>query len=285
MAEQMAIPQIFDSRLKSLRRTRAVKRMAKTALSFLLERCLDDVAERILDVNRRFESVILVGEFDLREALSARLPADRQPLQFTFLSRGEDVANLAPAKADLILSLLTLHSEDDLPGQMSLMARGLKKDGLFIAALFGGDSLMELRQSLYKTDEDIFDGTTARIFPMVTHSQAAPLLSRAGLNLPVVDMDRFTVNYTHIGKLVSDLRDIGETNILKTRSDKVLTKAYLTKLQENYAQLFGQNEKFKASFEILWLTGWAPDESQQKPLKPGSGKMHLGEALKAVKDS
>ena len=227
--------------------------MAKTALSFLLERCLDDVAERILDVNRRFESVILVGEFDLREALSARLPADRQPLQFTFLSRGEDVANLAPAKADLILSLLTLHSEDDLPGQMSLMARGLKKDGLFIAALFGGDSLMELRQSLYKTDEDIFDGTTARIFPMVTHSQAAPLLSRAGLNLPVVDMDRFTVNYTHIGKLVSDLRDIGETNILKTRSDKVLTKAYLTKLQENYAQLFGQNEKFKASFEILWL--------------------------------
>ena len=285
MAEQMAIPQIFDSRLKSLRRARAARRMTKTDLSFFLERCLDDVAERILDVNRHFESIILVGDFDLREALTARLPADRQPVQFTFLSRGEDVANVANGKADLILSILTLHSEDDLPGQMSLMARGLKKDGLFIAALFGGDTLTELRQSLYKTDEEIFGGTTARVFPMVTHSQAAPLLTRAGLNLPVVDMDRFKVNYSTLGKLISDLRDIGETNILKTRSGHVLTKTYLSKLQENCASLFGQNEKLKTSFEILWLTGWSPDESQQKPLKPGSGKMHLGDALKAVKDS
>ncbi len=284
MAEQMAIPQIFDSHLKSLRRARAAKRMTKTGLSFLLERCLDDCAERILDVNRHFENVILVGEFDLRADLSARLPADKQPKNFTFIHRSTGLTDIVPDKADLILSFLTLHSEDDVPGEMRLMAQMLKKDGLFIASIFGGDTLTELRQSLYKTDDEMLGGTSPHIFPMITHSQAAPLIARAGLNLPVVDMDRFNVNYAKFETLLSDLRDSGETNILKNRSDKVLTQSYYARLKENYAELFGNNEKLKASFEILWLTGWAPDESQQKPLKPGSGKMHLGDALTAAKD-
>lgn len=258
--------------------------MTKTGLSFLLERCLDDCAERILDVNRHFENVILVGEFDLRADLSARLPADKQPKNFTFIHRSTGLTDIVPDKADLILSFLTLHSEDDVPGEMRLMAQMLKKDGLFIASIFGGDTLTELRQSLYKTDDEMLGGTSPHIFPMITHSQAAPLIARAGLNLPVVDMDRFNVNYAKFETLLSDLRDSGETNILKNRSDKVLTQSYYARLKENYAELFGNNEKLKASFEILWLTGWAPDESQQKPLKPGSGKMHLGDALTAAKD-
>lgn len=284
MTETMAIPQIFDSRQKALRRARAAKRMEKSGLSFLLERCLDDCAERMLDVNRHFKTVILVGEFDLRTALNARLPADKQPENFTFIHRSQGLTNIAHKEADLILSFLTLHSEDDLPGAMHLMAKALKKDGLFITALFGGDTLTELRQSLYKTDDEILKGATLRIFPMITHSQAAPLITRAGLNLPVVDMDRFTVNYSKFDTLLSDLRDIGETNILKNRSDKILTQSYYARLKENYAELFGHDGKLKASFEILWLTGWAPDESQQKPLKPGAGKMPLGEAIKAAKE-
>ncbi len=284
MTEIMAIPQIFDSHQKDLRRQRAIKRLARTGPSFLLDRCLEDAAERLLDVNRCFESAILVGEFDLRADLIARLPPEKHPATFTFIHRKHGIENIMGASADLILSFLTLHSENDLPGEMALMAKALKKDGLFISALFGGDTLTELRQSLYKTDDEILKGTSPRIFPMVTHSQTAPLITRAGLNLPVVDMDRFNVNYSNFEKLLSDLRDIGETNILKNRSNKVLTKNYYTRLKENYADLFSNNGKLKASFEILWLTGWAPDESQQKPLKPGAGKMHLGDAIKAVKE-
>ena len=166
---------------------------------------------------------------------------------------------------------------------MRQMAKLLKKDGLFIGALFGGNTLTELRQSLYKTDDEILGGASPRVFPMVTHSQAAPLITQAGLNLPVVDMDRFTVTYSRFGTLLSDLRDIGGTNILSNRSPNALTSKYWETLKGHYQDMFGENGKLKASFEILWLTGWRPHESQQKPLKPGSAKMSLSEALKPPK--
>ena len=144
---------------------------------------------------------------------------------------------------------------------------------------------MELRQALYKTDDTILGGLTARVFPMINHSQAAALLSRARLNLPVVDMDRFTVNYAALDRLIADIRDIGESNNLVARAPSRTTKAYRQALNMNYKTMFSVRGKLRASFEILWLTGWSPHESQPKPLKPGSAKMRLSDALKPNPDN
>ena len=281
MAEPIAHPQMFDSRLRDLRLNRALKRMTRTGLSFLLKRCLDDAAERIMDVNRRFETVYLIADFDLRVELKSRLPADKQPKDIYFANQRDE--QLPPKQVDLVLCLLTLQSQNNPPSDMRHMAKLLKIDGLFIGALFGGNTLTELRQSLYETDDEILGGASPRVFPMVTHSQAAPLITQAGLNLPVVDMDRFSVTYSRFETLLSDLRDIGATNILSNRSPIALTPKYRNALKSNYQEMFSVDKKLKASFEILWLTGWAPHESQQKPLKPGSAHMSLAQALKLPK--
>lgn len=282
MAEPIANTQMFDSRLRQIRLARAAARMQRTGVSFLLRRCLDDAAERIMDVNRRFKTIYLIADFDLRAELSSRLPPEKHPDEIYFSSS----ANIPPASGtvDLVLCLLTLHNRNNPPAQMKHMAKFLKDDGLFITALIGGESLTELRQSLYKTDDEILGGATPRVFPMITHSQAAPLITQAGLNLPVVDMDRFKVTYSRFETLLSDLRDIGGTNILSNRSRQQLGSKYWRALKNNYQDMFGAPKKLKASFEILWLTGWAPHESQQKPLKPGSATMSLAEALKPQKN-
>ena len=275
MAEPRAISQIFDSHLRELRVRRAEKRMEQNGVSFLIKRCLDDAVDRVLDVNRRFETVYLVADFDLRAKFLSKLPQNKHPQNLYFSNQ----INQLSEPADLILCLLTLHNQDNPPDDIAHMSSCLKEDGLFIAALFGGDTLTELRQSLYKTDDEVLGGTTPRVFPMITHTQAAPLLTRAGLNLPVVDMDRFMVKYSQLEKLISDLRNIGATNILLNRSSKNLTRKYYRRLNSHYQDMFSDNDKLNASFEILWLTGWAPHHSQQKPLKPGSAKMRLADAL------
>jgi len=161
------------------------------------------------------------------------------------------------------------------------MRRKLRPDGLFLGAVFGGDTLMELRQVFYKTDEALLGGLAPHIYPMVSYSQLAGLLSRAGLNQPVSDTDRFTVFYSVLKTLISDLRDLGETNALLSRSRKLLTPNYWRALETHYAKHYARDDgKLMCSFEILWLTGWAPHESQQKPLKPGSAKMRLEDAIK-----
>jgi len=161
------------------------------------------------------------------------------------------------------------------------MRQKLQPDGLFLGAVFGGDTLMELRQVFYKTDEALLGGLAPHIYPMASYSQLAGLLSRAGLNQPVVDTDRFTVAYSSLSRMISDLRDLGETNALLSRVPKTLTKTYWSVLEKNYVKHFSRTDgKLLCSFEILWLTGWAPHESQQKPLKPGSATMKLEDALK-----
>jgi len=279
MAENKVNTQIFDERLRALRRARARKRAVKHGTSFLLDRCLDDLTERLQDINRQFENAILVGPFDLREAISKRLPPERQIKQIEFVSHLKDMSRSEP-RYDLIISLLDLQSENNLPDYISGLAYTLKADGLFIASIFGGETLAELRQAFYQTDETMFGGLSAHIFPMITHSQAAQLLAHAGLNLPVIDMDRFTVSYSSLSRLIGDLRDIGETNILQARTEKYIGRRYLKTLEENYSYAFSAKGKLQAQFEILWLTTWSPHKSQQKPLKPGSAKMRLVDALR-----
>ncbi len=275
MTDVKAPPEIFDERLLALRRARAGKRQD----SFLMQRAIADAADRLLDVNRNFKKVLILGS-DIRSELSAKLPKEK----FDQLIFSETLEHLSPENDfDLTLSLLRLQSENDLPGAFIQLRQKLKPDGLFIAAMFGGETLTELRQVFYKTDEDLMGGLAPHIYPMASYTQAAGLLSRAGLNQPVVDTDRFTVSYGEFETLVTDLRDLGETNVLKARPKTILTRNYWTHLRNNYQAMFSREDgKLRCSFEILWLTGWVPHESQQKPLKPGSAKLRLEDALKSL---
>lgn len=156
----------------------------------------------------------------------------------------------------------------------------LAADGLMLGAYFGGATLTELRQSLYRVESEQMGGLTPRVAPMIDFSQSASLLQRAGFALPVVDTDRFTLNYETLGKLLSDLRDAGETNILSDRQKAPLNRAFYHALQTELKDSYrAPNGRFAISFEIMWATGWAPHASQQKPLKPGSAKMRLSDAL------
>lgn len=274
MTDVKAPPEIFDERLLALRRSRAAKRDG----SFLMQRAISDAADRLLDVNRNFEKTLILGP-DISSDLAAKLPKEK----FGQLIFSETCEQLPPENDfDLVLSLLRLQSENDLPGAIIQLRQKLKSDGLFITAMFGGETLTELRQVFYKTDEDIMGGLAPHIYPMANYTQAGGLLSRAGLNQPVVDTDRFTVSYGEFETLVSDLRDLGETNVLKARPKTALTRNYWTHLKENYQAMFSRKDgKLHCSFEILWLTGWVPHESQQKPLKPGSANIRLEDALKS----
>lgn len=273
MSEAKAPPDIFDTRLLTLRRKRAANR----PFSFLTERCLSDVADRLMDVNRQFQKVLILGAAGQEKKLNALLPPEKLK-DITLSQTLEALPN--ESDYDLVISLLRLQSENDLPGAIIQLRQTLKPDGLFIAAMFGGETLTELRQSFYKTDEEILGGLAPHIYPMANYSQAAGLVSRAGLNQPVIDTDRFVVSYSAFETLISDLRDLGETNVLKARQSRNLTKLYTASLKRNYSELFSREDgKIRCSFEVLWLTGWAPHESQQKPLAPGSAIMSLEEAL------
>lgn len=276
MTDVKAPPEIFDTRLLTLRRARAAKRKS----SFLMQRAISDAADRLLDVNRDFGKVLILGASSIKAELISKLPKEK----LTKIICCETLEQLPQDdNFDLILSLLCLQSENDLPGAIIRLRQKLKPDGLFIAAIFGGDTLTELRQVFYKTDEDIIGGLGPRIYPMANYTQAAGLLSRAGLNQPVVDTDRFMVSYGKLETLISDLRDLGETNVLTAQRKATVPRCYIEELGRNYAALYPtKNGKLPCSFEILWMTGWIPHESQQKPLKPGSAKMSLKEGVETA---
>jgi len=273
-----ASPQkIFDRTALHLAQQRAARRQEQKGVSFLYQRAAADAASRLEDINRQFNKACLVGLMDGREAISSELQSDRIPTEFHHATS----PNKLDGSYDLIISLLELQSDETLPNTLLQFRQHLSPDGLLIIALLGGDTLTELRQSLYATDQQVFGGATARVFPMVDYSQAAMLLGRTGLALPVVDTDRLTVNYGLLTRLIADLRDLGLTNTLAARDRRRLPRHWLDALQATYAKHFSRPDgKLKASFEILWMTGWTPHESQQKPLKPGSAKMRLADALK-----
>jgi SAM-dependent methyltransferase len=187
------------------------------------------------------------------------------------------------AKLDLVVSTLALHWTNDVIGTLIQIRRALKPDGLFIGAFFGGTTLTELRQSLMEAEMELTDGVGARVSPFADANDAASLLQRAGFALPVADIDRVTVRYAHPIRLMADLRAMGETSILAERHPRPLTRAVLNRACEIYIQKFAEPDgRVPASFEIITLTGWTPDPSQQQPLKPGSAKMRLADALGTV---
>ncbi len=286
MPEPKAPPDIFNTHALQISRARAARR----GPSFVVERSAQDAADRLCDINRRFEKALVIGSAEFAASLEKALPAHKLPSSIArcHLAQNHDGVDFSATDAavtfdsqsfDVIISGLCLQSVNDLPGALVAVRQLLKPDGLMIAAMFGGGTLTELRRAFYAADEHIFKNMSAHIYPFADYSQAAALLQRTGYALPVVDADRFTVRYAALQRLLNDLRDIGESNCLTAREHRYLGKAYKQALHAHYNQTFSQNGKLKATFEILWLTGWAPHESQQKPLKPGSAKMRLADAL------
>jgi SAM-dependent methyltransferase len=181
----------------------------------------------------------------------------------------------------LAVSLLALQHVNDLPGTLVQIRSVLKPDGLFLGCLLGGATLQELRSCFMQAESEITGGISPRIAPFADLRDMGGLLQRAGFALPVVDSDLVTVRYDHPLALMQDLRAMGLTNVLTQRSRRPLSRRVLARVMELYHQQFSDTDgRIRASFEFLWLSGWAPHESQQKPLKPGSAKMSLAEALR-----
>jgi SAM-dependent methyltransferase len=192
-----------------------------------------------------------------------------------------EALELEPASVDLAVSALALHFVNDLPGTLAQIRRTLKPDGLFLAALMGGDTLTELRQSFAAAEAEVEGGLSPRVAPFADLRDLGSLLQRAGFALPVTDADRIVVRYADAFALMQDLRRMGATNILNERRRSPSRRATLLRMAQVYAERFADADgRIRATFDVVWLSGWAPHASQQKPLKPGSAKMSLEDAVK-----
>lgn len=289
-----ASPLLFDRALHRARLDRAAPDYA--AADFLKERAAGDVVMRLETILRRFPVAVDLGARNghffkaletsdaranidvLIEAdLSGRMLAGRSTLRVV---ADEERLPFGDATLDLIVSTLSLHWTNDLVGALIQIRRALRPDGLFVGAIFGGATLTELRQCLLAAESELTDGASMRVSPFADAIDAAGLLQRAGFALPVADVDRVKVRYSHPIKLLQDLRAMGETSVLLDRSRKPLSRKVLFRAMELYVERFAEADgKVPATFEIVSVTGWAPHESQQKPLRPGSAKMRLADAL------
>jgi SAM-dependent methyltransferase len=283
-------PIIFNRALLRARRRRA---RALGPETFLIDRVAADLAERLSAVLRQFDVAVDLGT-----------PTDAVRAAFTGLTSigtliaanpdvtGEDAPAVAAVAADeealpfrdgsldLVVSALALQFVNDLPGALIQIRRALKPDGLFLAAMLGGDTLTELRQSFAEAESQIEGGVSPHVAPFTDVREMGVLLQRAGLALPVTDVDRLTVRYSSVFTLMAELRRMGATNALTERRRMPLRRATLLRMAEIYAKRFADRDgKIRATFEIVWLSGWAPHESQQKPLRPGSAKSRLADAL------
>ena len=231
----------------------------------------DGAFGRALALSDAREKVGFLVETDFSAAMLAGRPGARVQLD-------EERLPFADESLDLVVSTLALHWTNDLPGALIQIRRALKPDGLFVGAIFGGATLTELRQSLMQADAELSGGAGPRISPFADVVEAAALLQRAGFALPVADVDRVQVGYASPLQLIADLRAMGEANVLAER--RPLSRHVLARACEAYADQFSRPDgRITATFEIITMTGWVPHESQQKPLRPGSAKMRLADAL------
>jgi SAM-dependent methyltransferase len=271
----MTSPILFDRPLQRLRQTR----LRPEAL-FLLERAAADLAERLSVTLRDFTAIADIGTPGEAARDVLRRHAPGALVTSVGLDRDDEGLALAPQGHDLIVSLLALHNVNDLPGALIQIRRALKPDGLFLAALIGGETLTELRQSFTQAEAETTGGVSPRVHPFADLRDMGGLLQRAGFALPVSDLDRVVVRYRDVFGLMADLRAMGATNALVERRRTGLRRDTLARLAEVYAGRFSDADgRLRATFDILWVSGWAPHESQQKPLKAGSAQARLADAL------
>lgn len=286
---------IFDRQLLLQFQKRALSKPVSGA-DFLLSRAVEDVLDRLSAVEKHFGTgVALISYTDaLAQGLQQSGKVDKvirieqdgfyfQKNEAAFehgVVEPNEILPLEPQSADLIVSLMSLHLINDLPGMLIQIARALRPDGLFLAAFSGAGTLGELRESLMQAEIELNGGAAARIAPFADIRDAGALLQRAGFALPVTDVDTVTVRYNSMFDLLKDIRAMGMQNILLDRSRKPLTRRVFMRAAQIYAERFSDPDgRIRASFSTLWMSGWTPHESQQKPLKPGSAKASLADAL------
>jgi SAM-dependent methyltransferase len=290
-----APPLLFDRALIAARLDRAI-RAGVSGADFLLRRAADELADRVALVSRAFPVAADIGTPGPHAAmvlaaragggLTSRLaPTSASAGDGDFARAVGDVERLpfAPGGLDLVVSLLALHHVNDLPGALIQIRAALRPDGLLLAAIPGGDTLTELRQSLVVAESDMTGGAAPRVAPFADVRALGALLQRAGFALPVVDADRAVVRYDDLGALMRDLRAFGATNALSARSRKPPSRELFARAAAIYAERFADPDgRLRATFDTLWVSGWSPHESQPKPLKPGSATTRLADALRGA---
>lgn len=263
-------PPLFDLSVRARFRARA---KAIGVADFLHREAAVQVQERLEDVNKSFTNAAFVGW----------LPGAWGDFHPDVSVMDDEVLNLEVDRHDLVVHGLSLHCANDPVGQLVQMRRALKPDGLMLAALFGGQTLHELRYALAQAESEIEGGISPRVAPMGDVRDLGALIQRAGLALPVADASTLTVTYETPFHLMRDLRAMGETNAMSARRKTPLKRATLQKAVEIYQSEFGMSDgRIPATFEIIFLTGWAPSDTQPKPLKRGSATTRLADALGTV---
>ena len=281
MSEAPSTPMPFDRALVRRRRDRAAAGFA--GYDFLFAETAASLVERLRLIRRSFPHALDLGchdgaagrlaaaakgierlvSCDLSGALAAR--ADGFPVV-----ADEEALPFAPASFDLVLSNLSLHWVNDLPGALIQIRRALRPDGFFVASMLGGDTLTELRRSLFEAELEVTGGAAPRLSPFAALADAGQLMRRAGFALPVADSETITVTYRDIFRLMADLRGMGETSALLARPRRPLARAVLLEAGRRYAEAWAEPDgRLPATFQVLHLAGWAPDPSQQQPLPPG----------------
>jgi SAM-dependent methyltransferase len=284
----MTIPVLFDRPLARLRQARAC---VKGGDRLVLPRLAEDMADRLAVVMRDFATAVDLGtpgtaietvlHDNPRIGHVIHAGAPRPVIQGTHaVVIDEELLPFRPQSLDLVVSALALHKVNDLPGVLAQVKQALKPDGLFLGVWPGGDSLAELREAFALAETELTGGITPRVFPRMDIRDAGALMQRAGFALPVVDRDVVTVRYSSLFNLFEDLRLIGGTNILASRSRRPMTRVLLARVAEIYAERFSDPDgKLRVTVEMLWASGWSPHASQQKPLAPGSAAVRLADAL------
>ncbi|TCL72618.1 methyltransferase domain-containing protein [Rhizobium sp. BK251] len=283
---------LFDQNLIATHRRRALAAADQNA-AFLLDIAATELAERLAVVERRFDTAAeLHGATGAvaRSALATGKIGEISRIESSkdFAGAGEEIivapfeeVPLAPGSVNLVLAPLSLHLTNDTPGVFIQIRRALKPDGLFLAAIPGSGTLQELRDVLLATEIELSGGASPRVIPFPDVRDVGGLMQRAGFALPVIDAENYTVRYDSIFPLMRDLRSMGMANPLLARSRKPLTRRFFLRAAEIYAERYSDPDgRIRATFSIIYASGWAPHESQQKPLKPGSAKARLADALK-----
>ena len=284
-------PILFDRKLLRARRARFKQEVE--ARSALLERVASEIAERVAIMLRPFPRALDLGAY--RGLLGRKVAALPSVGEMIYAESVAELAALCPAPAlvcdedllpfkdgslNLVVSGLALHRVNDLPGALIQVRRALAPDGLFMAAVLGGRALSELRQALIEAEAETSGGASPRVAPFADVRDYGALLQRAGFALPVADADTLTLTYASPRELMREIRVLGGGNVLTARRKAPLARATLKRAEDIYRARFATPDGgVRATFEIVYLSGWAPDPSQQKPLKPGSAAKRLADAL------
>ncbi|AEH86131.1 methyltransferase domain-containing protein [Mesorhizobium opportunistum] len=281
---------IMDTSLWLAHKRRALHAPVDGA-DFLMNRTAEDLADRLGAVERRFGKAAVL--FCQTPAAANVLAASgkvteivRVETDAAFLDGAAgmiaplETVPFEPESLDLAVSLLSLQAMNDIPGMLIQIRRALRPDGLFLGAFAGAGTLGELRESLLAAETELYGGASPRVIPFTDVRDAGALLQRAGLALPVADVETVTVRYANLFALMADLRAMGETSALADRTRRPGSRKLFARAAEIYAERFSDPDgRVRASFSIVWMSGWAPDASQQKPLKPGSAKVSLKTVL------